>query len=60
MLKVDTCVVLRIDSTEVIGYVTERYEKDGETVYDIETDQEIIEGVARSQLVLFAEELPLC
>jgi hypothetical protein len=54
MLKTDTCVIIWIDGVETMGYIVGVDIEDGVIVYDIDTDDGLIQGKERNAFVLFA------
>ena len=55
MLKTDTCVILWIDGVETVGYIVGVDTDDGVIVYDIDTDDGLLQSKTRDSFVLFEE-----
>jgi hypothetical protein len=56
MLKTDTCVIIWIDGVETMGYIVGVDTEDGVIVYDIDTDDGLLQSKERNEFVLFQED----
>ena len=56
MLKTDTCVIIWIDGIETMGYIIGVDIEDGIVVYDIDTEDGLLQSKERREFVLFAPD----